>query len=711
MLIRFHLRGIASLATLAGVLLNSETTLAQFGIPSIPSIPNFPVSIPAGRSEPAPTRARTYSTPVSQAAPVKTQTQRRRANPDDPVWNDGTRRFALIVGVNSYESPDFPALPGIDQDARRIQESLIRGGFQSENVRLLTPDAADSRLRPTRAAIQNQVDALLRQAGEKDLVMVMLIGHGLSLNHTSYFCPADAAPDARFSAAEAEASLLSIPALARRLGERKIAQKLLVVDACRDTTHSSTRGFQSPPKDLGDVWLINSCSEGEFAWVGTPDAGDAPHALYSWHLCEGLNGKADAYGDLDGYVTILEAHKWALRRTVEAAANMQQIQTPRIFPGVGSFDVVRVSDAPTGRMLSTGDRDLEQKQSAQSLAARAKPVVFDDHEYFNQEVIRQIKEDRRINPELFQDHHNLMCYVFGNYLTPALDLDEDCADAHLVRGYGYRASGEYAAALEEYRAAGVPMEVFASGRIGSKDDFLTTDGQGNALFNVSLNDQQIRQQIETVLLRRTPDFRAPQVRQVLAASNLIVTEVREVPDADGGSEQWLLVTKIDDRPLPVPGWIHESSVHWFKEAGQMYVASSSLNGDLPAVVANQQHGSVVAMQSAEVVELQQADDDLRQVQDVLGFASRFGAPIPGEVYSGIGVARTVINIVHSAKVQEQSYAWQSYQEAAELAPQIMAERIRLLRSRKLDAIHPRPVLIPESPWRLASSGSDSEAGK
>lgn len=621
-----------------------------------------------------------------------------QSRPASKEWNDGINRYALVVAVDRYSDAAFPRLPGVEHDGRRIRNTLVRGGFPERNVQFLSSRTTDPSLAPTRRNIENRVNSLLARAGEKDVVVVMLIGHGLSLSDTSYFCPADAPGSARFHPSAAEQSLISIPRLAERMSERKSAQKVLIVDACQDTSFSATHGFQLPAKAPGDVWLLSSCDTGEFAFIGKPDGSGDYHALYSWYLCEGLNGLADSYGDLDGRVSVVEAHKWAMRRTQKAADRIGQVQNPNLLPGLGSLDLVRVSTVLPGGRMRTGDGHLEQQQAAETLAARARPIVYQDHERFNKEVIRQIVERRQIDPALFRDHHNLMCYVFGNYLTPALALDEDCAEAHLVRGYGFRASGEYAAALEEYQAAGIPMEVFASGRIGSIDDFFTRDRQGTPLFRGDLSDAALRQRIESVPLRQSPARDAGMVGSVLASSNLIITDVATKTGADGRREQWLYVSRIDDQSARVPGWIHESSVHWFKEAGQMYIADSRFNSNIPSIVSAQRRASAMA---SEVGRVQKARQDLRTVNTILGIAGRFGARIPSGVYQGMAIADTVLGYVQAGKMQQHARVYHQYQVAAQNAPRIMAERIRLLRSQQLDALESRPVKIDSSPWRLA----------
>ena len=665
------------------------TADAQFGIPNLGNL------IQRGG------RQQQYSAPPpQQQQPVRQVTQLPVTDKSD--WDDGIRRYAVIVGVGEYVDSGICSLPGVAQVASKMKTTLVKGGFREDDVTLLTSGETltSGTKQPRLQSINAQIDSVLNKAGERDIVVVMLIGHGVSVDGISYFCPSDTDQRAPTNAAVAAHSAISIPELARRMASRKIGQKMLVVDACRDTANGVAAGFEDLPKDLGDVWVINSCSDGEQAWVTTPDTGDSIAPLFSHYLCESLTGKGDLYGDLDGRVTIREAHKYALRRTQETAARKMLQQTPKIFPTMGTFEIVKVSNVLTGRSLITGDAELEQRQSAHMLANKAAPVFFEDHEAFNREVIRQITQQNRISPDLFRDHHNLMCYVFGNYLSPALDLDADCADAHLVRGFCYRASGEYSAALSEYTSAKVPLEVFASGRIGSKDQVFSVDRNGNQLFDENLSNDQLRQLIESVPLRRTPGHTSPVVGSVQAASNLIVSDVKTVNSSESGIDQWLLISKIDDKPLPVPGWIHESSVHWFKEAGQMYLASSEINANLPSIVQGQQRAAGVARKISEV---RHSREEIEKAKRILAIAQRFGAPIPGYVFQILNGVQTILGAVEQGKMLEHAQLYEKYHTAAENAPRIIAERIRLLRSEEIAPIETRPVTIEASPWSLLAS--------
>lgn len=88
-----------------------------------------------------------------------------------------SRKLALIVGVNEYDSFEISSLRGCVTDAYLMQELLVHQfGFQPQDVRLVTDD---SDVKPTRAGIlQAFQEHLIDQAKPGDVVVFHFSGHG-----------------------------------------------------------------------------------------------------------------------------------------------------------------------------------------------------------------------------------------------------------------------------------------------------------------------------------------------------------------------------------------------------------------------------------------------------------------------------------------------------------------------------------------------------
>lgn len=687
---------------------------AQFGIPGVPSFDR----IIRQRSQPQ------YQQPAPQPQ-QHADHQKAQVQPTDvadtsteSLWDDAAKRFAVIVGVGSYRnSGRFPNLPNVDTVAARMRTALVDGGFSEENVALLISGSSQGNSaitktsEPTRRNINSEVSRMLSRATDKDLVMVILVGHGVTVvgqqpgsyeqRGTSYFCPSDTAPQATTSRQWADHSAISIPGLVKQLADHDVGQRVLVVDACQNADAAASLNYDAPEKFREDVWMITSCSKGEVANVDVPAGQSEKYPLFSWYFSEALSWNSPYDDDGDGIVTIREAHRYASDRTFDETIHRGNRQTPRCYAAAGIVPIVQVPALLPGRTLVTGDAELEKTLAARSLARNAGAVIKEGEEHFNKEIVRQLKNQDRLDPELYRNQNIVVGYAFGNYLTRATSLDPNCVDVHLVLARNHRSRGEYALALREYQAAGQQeLDVFASGRLPTEDELYTTDQSGNRV--VRQDNQHLAQLIGQVPLHTEPREDSRVVRMVQASRNLKVSEVRTETSPSGKTEEWLRVSMVegDANRMAYPAWIVGSNVHWFKEAAQLYVAGSDLNPDIPSVISSQQRTSEVAY---EVAKLSRTQSDLEKAQRTIGILQRFGVPIPGGVNQGLGIAQKVIGIVHAAKVSRGYQAHGNYYVAVQHAEQIKTERLKLLKSQRLDPIEERPVEVDPSPWKLAST--------
>jgi tetratricopeptide (TPR) repeat protein len=216
--------------------------------------------------------------------------------------------YALLVGVREYsEAKVLRTLAYSENDVTDLAKTLFeRGGYQRENVVLMTQTAGakELRLMPYKANILGELRSLLRGRKETDAVLVALSGHGVHLkgDGESYFCPIDARLDRK-------GTLIGLNQLYKELEKCNAGVKVLFVDACRnDPFEKEARGgpgaeeVQSvtrpplPPPPKGVV-AIFACSEGEEAF----EDNELRHGVFFHFIIEGLDGRAA--GD-DGEVTL-----------------------------------------------------------------------------------------------------------------------------------------------------------------------------------------------------------------------------------------------------------------------------------------------------------------------------------------------------------------------------------------------------------------------
>jgi formylglycine-generating enzyme required for sulfatase activity len=217
-----------------------------------------------------------------------------KAFPDKP------KKLALLVGVDEYKTPILA-----DKPLRYAQRDVIELGkvLRAQNfddVKILTGAAA------TRAGINAALDALLKDPGAEDLILVGFSGHGAQMSlvdaqgrferdeqgnekSEAYFCPVDAVLGR-------PQTMVGLTALMARLN-RESGIKLMLVDACRDDpVEAGKKGLRSLTGDelvgrlAKDSVIVLACSAGQRA-LETDKAGNG-HGVFFHHVIEGLNGKA-----------------------------------------------------------------------------------------------------------------------------------------------------------------------------------------------------------------------------------------------------------------------------------------------------------------------------------------------------------------------------------------------------------------------------------
>ena len=112
------------------------------------------------------------------------------------AWPEETapqRRWALIIGMDRYESPDIAPLRCAVSDASALADALKEvAGFDGDHILLLTSNAEGSR-RPTKANVIYWLDYLAGEVRPGDLFVFYFAGHGITYQGRAYLLTVDAA--------------------------------------------------------------------------------------------------------------------------------------------------------------------------------------------------------------------------------------------------------------------------------------------------------------------------------------------------------------------------------------------------------------------------------------------------------------------------------------------------------------------------------------
>ena len=98
----------------------------------------------------------------------------------------GSKRFALVIGVDEYEDSQINRLEGAGNDAKAIVEALVQyADFPRDQVRLLT-SAQPIERKPTRNKILRQLSNLRGAVPKDGLLLIAFAGHGIERGGQAY---------------------------------------------------------------------------------------------------------------------------------------------------------------------------------------------------------------------------------------------------------------------------------------------------------------------------------------------------------------------------------------------------------------------------------------------------------------------------------------------------------------------------------------------
>lgn len=226
-------------------------------------------------------------------------------------------RYALLIGISKYANPDIN-LNFAAADARALCSLLLDpeiGGYKQENVRLLTDDQATRK---------NIISALKTWLGNRvraeDSVLVFYSGHGALGNASeAYWVTYDADVE------DLASSAVSNHEISTLIASMPARRKLTLIDSCYSEATAKKYRALVPSEVFnefkGEGVVTITASTGQQKSVET-----GGHGAFTYHLLDGLNGKADA--NTNGVVEMDEVWGYLNQKVQKTAADAGNKQTP-----------------------------------------------------------------------------------------------------------------------------------------------------------------------------------------------------------------------------------------------------------------------------------------------------------------------------------------------------------------------------------------------
>lgn len=276
------------------------------------------------------------------------------------------RGWAIVVGVDRYDTADISPLSFAGADARTFAQTLVENcGFSPDRVFLMTSDS-DAKQRPNSENVLEWLEAMRREVGPNDTFVFYFSGHGVTRQGSSYLLTTNTRLG---SEALLRKSALSVTEIKDALKGIRAARLLQIVDACRNDPGSS-RGLgdnkmspafsrdlsvvaQSSPQIQGSVTAtLFACSEGQRSYEGYKG-----HGYFTYFLVQGLKGEARDPSRRDGGVTLSSLVAYLADKVPEAvriyAHGQPQVPYASIDGTGHAFVLSQSSNAASNSSVST----------------------------------------------------------------------------------------------------------------------------------------------------------------------------------------------------------------------------------------------------------------------------------------------------------------------------------------------------------------------
>jgi formylglycine-generating enzyme required for sulfatase activity len=253
-----------------------------------------------------------------------------------PRWRSDAH--AVIIGIDVYQDKQIPDLRFARKDAEAVYDVLTDpkvGRFPRANVTLLVD--GDATERNIRSALGTK---LLNRTSPSSTVCIYYAGHGAPVvslgaqrrsadNIDKYLVPYDAVFD------DLRSSAISMDSIQQYFAWLEARQVIFFLDTC----YSGAAGGRSFERDsfqvralLTDDYLDSLAGEGRLVITACAphevslESSGKGHGLFTYHLLEGLRGKADA--NSDGRVTADELYDYVSENVRRDARLMDGRMSP-----------------------------------------------------------------------------------------------------------------------------------------------------------------------------------------------------------------------------------------------------------------------------------------------------------------------------------------------------------------------------------------------
>jgi len=248
--------------------------------------------------------------------------------------------WALVVGVDQYDSSELAPLRYARADARSVAYALINAcGYKSDRVVLISGGGSDQE-RPTSTNILRWLQGFEKSVKSNDSFVFFFSGHGIMDGEEGMLLCQDSSIG---SPSLLRKSSLGVSEIRDELKRMKVGRILQVFDACRNDPRTS-RGGGADQRLSGQAAretllsgfdltaTLFACRAGQRSYEGMDG-----HGYFSYFLVKGLYGEA---ANSEGAVTLASLARYLERQVPQAVALHEQGKTQQPWAEINGTGAV-----------------------------------------------------------------------------------------------------------------------------------------------------------------------------------------------------------------------------------------------------------------------------------------------------------------------------------------------------------------------------------
>jgi len=261
-------------------------------------------------------------------------------------------KFALLIGVGTYESSELQNLKAAIPDVRAIEKVLIDPAiaeFATIDVEIL--------LDPEPQRMREAIERLFTDRKKDDLVLLYFSGHGEINDYGAFYFTSTITRRNRLASTAIPATFVH-----GLMEECKSQRQVMILDACYSGAFASGMRAKGGEVDLNAQFggkgraVLTSSSPVEQSF----EHKERELSVYTQYIEEGLRtGIADR--DEDGWISIDELHEFAREKVREVASAMQ----PKIYAVEEGYKI-RFAKAPMKSIETVKKKTEEDSNSGLS---------------------------------------------------------------------------------------------------------------------------------------------------------------------------------------------------------------------------------------------------------------------------------------------------------------------------------------------------------